>query len=279
MSRPRPRGWFLAATLLAAGLFLPRLARFAPDLVEREYADKLFPNLMELLIVPARRVEVGLAQSLLLVFALAVVASLLHAVGRARKKRSLGAFFAHLPAGWASPPSWFGPSTWSGGSTTRVRRRPRATASPRSRSKRPTLARVTVVSPPTPTTPIASRSRRRRTRARRFDPRFATPAFAHDLAQSLSDAHGLHNARMARVDLPRPKFPQPLGELLSRCGINGIYIPFTGEAAVCAPPEPEQPFVMAHEMAHQRGIAREDEANFTSWLACREAVTPPRAWR
>jgi hypothetical protein len=28
------------------------------------------------------------------------------------------------------------------------------------------------------------------------------------------------------------------------------------------------PFTMAHEMAHQRGIAREDEANFVAYLVC-----------
>jgi endo-1,4-beta-mannosidase len=28
------------------------------------------------------------------------------------------------------------------------------------------------------------------------------------------------------------------------------------------------PFTMAHEMAHQRGIAREDEANFVAFLVC-----------
>lgn len=35
-------------------------------------------------------------------------------------------------------------------------------------------------------------------------------------------------------------------------------------------PDVSLPFVMAHEMAHQRGTAREDEANFWAYLACRE---------
>ncbi len=31
------------------------------------------------------------------------------------------------------------------------------------------------------------------------------------------------------------------------------------------------PYTMAHEMAHQRGIAREDEANFVAFLVCMES--------
>jgi hypothetical protein len=36
-------------------------------------------------------------------------------------------------------------------------------------------------------------------------------------------------------------------------------------------PDASLPFTMAHEMAHQRGTAREDEANFLAYLACRES--------
>ena len=70
----------------------------------------------------------------------------------------------------------------------------------------------------------------------------------------------------------RPKFPEPAGWLLTRLGISGIYFPFTGEASVNGRmPEVAIPFVAAHEMAHQRGIAREDEANAIAYLDCRSA--------
>jgi hypothetical protein len=60
----------------------------------------------------------------------------------------------------------------------------------------------------------------------------------------------------------RPK-PVLLSEAMSWLGITGIYSPFTGEANVNARvPDPELPFAAAHETAHQRGFAREDEANF-----------------
>ena len=51
--------------------------------------------------------------------------------------------------------------------------------------------------------------------------------------------------------------------------INGIYSPFTGEANInINPPRVLLPFTICHEMAHQRGFARENEANFISYLAC-----------
>jgi len=67
----------------------------------------------------------------------------------------------------------------------------------------------------------------------------------------------------------RPK-PVVLSEAMSWLGISGIYSPFTGEANVNVKvPDPELPFAAAHETAHQRGFAREDEANFAGYLACR----------
>jgi Protein of unknown function (DUF3810) len=61
-----------------------------------------------------------------------------------------------------------------------------------------------------------------------------------------------------------------LSGLLSRVGITGIYFPFTGEPNVnTTVPDVELPFSTSHEVAHQRGFAREDEANYVAYLACR----------
>jgi hypothetical protein len=58
--------------------------------------------------------------------------------------------------------------------------------------------------------------------------------------------------------------------VLSYLGISGVFCPFTGEPNVNTTlPDPELPFVVAHETAHQRGLAREDEANYVASLACR----------
>lgn len=52
-------------------------------------------------------------------------------------------------------------------------------------------------------------------------------------------------------------------------GITGFYFPFTNEANVnTALPDSLSPFTTAHEMAHQRGFAKEDEANYIAYIAC-----------
>ena len=51
--------------------------------------------------------------------------------------------------------------------------------------------------------------------------------------------------------------------------ISGVYSYYTGESNVnVAFPPYTVVYSAAHEMAHQRGIAREDEANFVAFLAC-----------
>jgi len=52
-------------------------------------------------------------------------------------------------------------------------------------------------------------------------------------------------------------------------GITGFYFPFTSEANVnTAHPDSILPFTTSHEMAHQRGYAKEDEANYIAYIAC-----------
>lgn len=60
-----------------------------------------------------------------------------------------------------------------------------------------------------------------------------------------------------------------LSSVISYSGMDGFYFPFTGEANVNTNiPEARIPFSACHEMAHQRGIAREGEANFVGYLSC-----------
>jgi hypothetical protein len=56
---------------------------------------------------------------------------------------------------------------------------------------------------------------------------------------------------------------------MSYSGIIGLYCPFTGEANIDIDiPDFSIPSTTCHEMAHQHGFAREDEANYISWLTC-----------
>lgn len=57
--------------------------------------------------------------------------------------------------------------------------------------------------------------------------------------------------------------------IMSDMGITGIYSYFTGEANInMSYPDYNLPYVVAHEFAHQRGFARENEANFVAYLVC-----------
>ncbi|TYQ15912.1 UNVERIFIED_CONTAM: uncharacterized protein DUF3810 [Acetivibrio alkalicellulosi] len=61
-----------------------------------------------------------------------------------------------------------------------------------------------------------------------------------------------------------------LSELMSYSGIGGVYFPFTGEANVnISVPHSTIPFTTCHEIAHQIGYAREDEANFIGYITCK----------
>ncbi|MBQ7363440.1 MAG: DUF3810 domain-containing protein [Clostridia bacterium] len=63
--------------------------------------------------------------------------------------------------------------------------------------------------------------------------------------------------------------------VMSSMRITGIYSPFTGEANVNMEyPDYNLPFTVAHEFAHQRGIARENEANFIAHLVCAYSSDP-----
>ena len=63
--------------------------------------------------------------------------------------------------------------------------------------------------------------------------------------------------------------PIMLSEPMTYTHISGVYTYFTGEANVNTnQPEYSMPYTIAHELAHQRGIAREDEANFIAFLVC-----------
>ncbi len=62
--------------------------------------------------------------------------------------------------------------------------------------------------------------------------------------------------------------PLVAGKLLSYMHVTGVYTFFTGEANVNMDfPDFTIPYTAAHEMAHQRGVAREEEANFVAFLA------------
>lgn len=65
------------------------------------------------------------------------------------------------------------------------------------------------------------------------------------------------------------------GWLGNYLGFTGYYNPFTGEAQVnTTVPSFLQPYIATHEMAHQLGYAKENEANFVGYLAAINSSDP-----
>jgi hypothetical protein len=80
-------------------------------------------------------------------------------------------------------------------------------------------------------------------------------------------------------DANRGAFSDPkklaLSRLTSWAGVSGFYIPFTGEVTFNSDvPAFDLPMVIAHHKAHQRGYAREDEANFIGYVVCVNSTDP-----
>lgn len=98
------------------------------------------------------------------------------------------------------------------------------------------------------------------------------PYSRQELFQNVTDAYlayGEDTGMFTGVySNPKPVF---LSKPMSYTEITGIYIPFTVEANVNVNIMPMSLASTAtHEGAHQRGIAREDEANFMAYLVCRD---------
>lgn len=69
--------------------------------------------------------------------------------------------------------------------------------------------------------------------------------------------------------------PVMLSELMAYASISGMYTYYTGEANISTVfPDYCIPATAIHELAHQRGVAREDEANFISFTVAEYSDDP-----
>lgn len=74
---------------------------------------------------------------------------------------------------------------------------------------------------------------------------------------------------------PRSVKPSLFSYVGNYLGFQGYYNPFSGEAQVNTTiPRFLEPFVTLHEIAHQLGYAKENEANFVAFLAGRHSASP-----
>ena len=104
-------------------------------------------------------------------------------------------------------------------------------------------------------------------------------AFAEDLDDVFNASPQLYTAIEQRVpclsgDALKAK-PVFFSRIMSYINFTGFFFPFTGEANINVDsPACLAPSTIAHELAHQRGVAEEDEANFVAVLASLESGDP-----
>lgn len=103
--------------------------------------------------------------------------------------------------------------------------------------------------------------------------------YAEDMARVLADSQGLYNTVTEEFPfLAGPDVqPKPLicSELLSWLNTTGFFCPWLGESNFNNhSPACDRPATIAHELAHQRGIASEQEANFIAVLVSTRSESP-----
>ncbi|MCX2575490.1 DUF3810 domain-containing protein [Pedobacter sandarakinus] len=98
--------------------------------------------------------------------------------------------------------------------------------------------------------------------------RSVPPYLIHELKQKSAAAYLLQAKQNALFRYANPCLKSvSIPYLVSKAGIEGYYAPLTGEANMNMKlPDFVKPYVSCHEIAHQLGIAYEDEANLLGYL-------------
>jgi hypothetical protein len=276
-ARPRRR-WrvvlALAAIALAAG-GLQHAGILPPALVERVYARGVFPRVRDGLDFVAGILPVSLAELALLALVLTILGALARALADVWRGRrgALDALAGLCARGIALASvlylaflvSWglnHGRQPWAVNAGLDVRASEVAELRAACEER---LARIDALRPGLQEDETGV-----------FRARIDRAGLAAAVAQAFEDA--------ARAEplLAGPRTPLRfalLSRFLTAGGISGIYSPFTAEAHVNAEqPDAQLGFAALHEVAHARGFAREDEANFLAWRVGSAAREPELAY-
>jgi hypothetical protein len=102
------------------------------------------------------------------------------------------------------------------------------------------------------------------------------PYSLSEMNTKLNDAYAKASEKYSFIQSMRTNVKSiVLSEPMTYTHISGVYSYFTGEANLNTNfPDFMLPYTAAHELSHQRGIAREDEANFMAFLVCIESDDP-----
>jgi hypothetical protein len=91
-----------------------------------------------------------------------------------------------------------------------------------------------------------------------------------------ADAYRFYGPENKIFRYPNPSVKSSFyGHLANYMGFSGYYNPFSGEAQVNTTiPRFVQPFTTCHEIGHQMGYAKEEEANFCGFLTTKSSSNP-----
>jgi hypothetical protein len=274
MSAPRPRKgsawrrWLMPLTLLAAALVLQALANRNSQLVERYYSDKLFPFISQGLSLINSLFGFSIAE-LMIYFLVAVVIGAL--VCQAReiylRKPIAGLVLTDLlVVFWITGAAMMIFLLSWGFNYQREPLRKKLSAS----GSNTTAVQLKKISET-----IVNEINSSYDESHRGEPVNAMPGLAQ--VNELIESSYQRQPLLGEVSKGRygPAKPIYSSSVMSRLGLSGFYMPFTGEPNFNADqPDFDLPYVIAHEKAHQRGFAREDEANFLAFVVCVNSANP-----
>ncbi len=110
----------------------------------------------------------------------------------------------------------------------------------------------------------------------RYDSSSVMPYSYDELNEKLNGAYDVFSDKYSYIPKLRSNVKiLAVSPIMTYTHISGIFTYYTGEANLNVNyPDYSIPYTMAHEMAHQRGVAPENEANFTAFLVCLESDDP-----
>lgn len=265
--------WIAPAGLLLAALGCQRLAGMAPDLIDRYYSRAVYFHLGRALSVINRFFPFSLGEALIVILPIAGLPLVVHFALRQLRR---GARAPEIFLGGLRALLWF-----AGGGLMLFLllwglnyQRPALGASLALTSREPELAELETIS--RRLILEVNRNYDEARGERDWSSRSSSPLDRGEMIRLLEAAYQQEVllGEAARGGFGPPK-PVLFSRLMTRLGLSGIFSPFTGEPNYNADqPDWDLPYTIAHEMAHQRGFAREDEANFIAFLVCRRAAHP-----
>lgn len=267
------RKWLAPIALFATALALRYIAGLGPEAVEQYYSRAVYLHLGRALSVINRYFPFSLGEALIIILPIAGLPFTLHiALGRLRRgERQVEIFLGGVRA-----------LLWLAGGGFMLflllwgfnYHRPPLGAGLSFTSREPDTAELEMIARRLIGEANSNYDRARG--GRDWTERSISPIDRNETIRLLESAFRQEPllGESARGGFGPPK-PVMLSRAMTLIGLSGLFSPFTGEPNYNAEqPDCDLPYTIAHEMAHQRGYAREDEANFIAFLVCRRAAHP-----